>query len=272
MLSNIICLPGSKPCVLLLAGLCLHIFADGRRCPASPRRRLAPRRRDSQRDIPIHPADPGHREEGRGGRGAPRVPVPRRGRRPDLDRAHAGPDARHGPEAPDARDRLLGGGQGHRSGIGLRMSHDADSLAGDYETVRRLAASNFGDAGVFLEHFVQRARHIEVQILGLERREGARRYCRREGLLSPEAQTKGRRAAVRHQRKQRRDGLLQAEAGCLHGSLKVRSKGSLAINAAVQEMQDALLGPTMSQPPHPASRPTTISLPPYSAPGGDQEP
>lgn len=51
-------------------------------------------------------------------------------------------------------------------GIGLRVSHDAESLAGDFESVRRLAASNFGDAGVFLEHFVQRARHIEVQILG----------------------------------------------------------------------------------------------------------
>lgn len=51
-------------------------------------------------------------------------------------------------------------------GIGLRVSHDTESLKEDYESVRRLAASNFGDAGVFLEHFVQRARHIEVQILG----------------------------------------------------------------------------------------------------------
>lgn len=51
-------------------------------------------------------------------------------------------------------------------GIGLRVSHDAESFAEDFESVQRLAASNFGDAGVFLEHFVQRARHIEVQILG----------------------------------------------------------------------------------------------------------
>ena len=41
-----------------------------------------------------------------------------------------------------------------------------ESLVEDFESVRRLAASNFGDAGVFLEHFVQRARHVEVQILG----------------------------------------------------------------------------------------------------------
>ncbi|KKY32537.1 putative urea amidolyase [Diaporthe ampelina] len=51
-------------------------------------------------------------------------------------------------------------------GIGLRVSHDAESLTEDYDSVQRLAASNFGDAGVFLERFVQRARHIEVQILG----------------------------------------------------------------------------------------------------------
>ncbi|KAK7712236.1 hypothetical protein SLS63_012474 [Diaporthe eres] len=51
-------------------------------------------------------------------------------------------------------------------GIGLRVSHDADSLKEDYASVKRLAASNFGDGGVFLERFVLRARHIEVQILG----------------------------------------------------------------------------------------------------------
>ncbi|TLD23108.1 hypothetical protein PspLS_07590 [Pyricularia sp. CBS 133598] len=51
-------------------------------------------------------------------------------------------------------------------GIGLRVSHDAELLKEDYESVQRLAASNFGDAGVFLERFVQRARHIEVQVLG----------------------------------------------------------------------------------------------------------
>jgi len=32
--------------------------------------------------------------------------------------------------------------------------------------VARLGAGNFGDAGVFLERFVPRARHVEVQIFG----------------------------------------------------------------------------------------------------------
>ncbi|KAH7324688.1 urea carboxylase [Stachybotrys elegans] len=51
-------------------------------------------------------------------------------------------------------------------GIGLRVSPNAESLKEDYESVQRLATSNFGDSGVFLERFVERARHIEVQILG----------------------------------------------------------------------------------------------------------
>lgn len=51
-------------------------------------------------------------------------------------------------------------------GIGLRVSHDSKSLVEDFAAVRRLAAANFGDAGVFLERFVERARHVEVQILG----------------------------------------------------------------------------------------------------------
>lgn len=61
-----------------------------------------------------------------------------------------------------------------------------------------------------------------------------------------------------------------------HWSLKVRSKGSLSITAAVEEMQDALLGLSTSQPPHAPSRPPTstvrTSLPTCSAPGGGQEP
>lgn len=32
--------------------------------------------------------------------------------------------------------------------------------------VRRQGKANFGDAGVFVEKYVQRARHIEVQIFG----------------------------------------------------------------------------------------------------------
>ena len=51
-------------------------------------------------------------------------------------------------------------------GIGLRRCDDGPALEEAFESVRRLAEANFGDAGMFVEHFVQRARHVEVQILG----------------------------------------------------------------------------------------------------------
>jgi urea carboxylase len=51
-------------------------------------------------------------------------------------------------------------------GIGLRLCSGPAELAEAFDSVRRLAASHFADAGVFLERFVPRARHVEVQIFG----------------------------------------------------------------------------------------------------------
>jgi urea carboxylase len=51
-------------------------------------------------------------------------------------------------------------------GIGMQQCADDRQLAEAFESVRRLAGSNFSDSGVFLEKFVARARHIEVQIFG----------------------------------------------------------------------------------------------------------
>jgi urea carboxylase len=51
-------------------------------------------------------------------------------------------------------------------GIGMQMCRDAQDLTSAFESVRRLAQSNFSDAGVFLERFISDARHIEVQIFG----------------------------------------------------------------------------------------------------------
>ncbi|KAM0428926.1 hypothetical protein ACHAPT_006726 [Fusarium lateritium] len=51
-------------------------------------------------------------------------------------------------------------------GIGLSHCKDVESLATTFESVKRQATANFGNGGVFLERFVQRARHVEVQILG----------------------------------------------------------------------------------------------------------
>ncbi|MDD2846774.1 MAG: biotin carboxylase N-terminal domain-containing protein, partial [Rhodoferax sp.] len=51
-------------------------------------------------------------------------------------------------------------------GIGMQMCPDAGTLRTGFESVKRLAQSNFSDAGVFLERFISDARHIEVQIFG----------------------------------------------------------------------------------------------------------
>lgn len=51
-------------------------------------------------------------------------------------------------------------------GIGMEVCRSPEELRAAFEKVVRLAKSNFGQAGVFLERFVERARHIEVQIFG----------------------------------------------------------------------------------------------------------
>ena len=51
-------------------------------------------------------------------------------------------------------------------GIGMVLCHNADELAERFSTVSRLAANNFGNAALFLEKYVARARHVEVQIFG----------------------------------------------------------------------------------------------------------
>jgi urea carboxylase len=51
-------------------------------------------------------------------------------------------------------------------GIGMALCRSAAELAAAYETVKRLSQNNFGDASVYLERFVERARHIEVQLFG----------------------------------------------------------------------------------------------------------
>ena len=51
-------------------------------------------------------------------------------------------------------------------GIGMEICRSAEELGAAFEKVVRLARSNFGEAGVFLERFVEKARHIEVQIFG----------------------------------------------------------------------------------------------------------
>ncbi len=51
-------------------------------------------------------------------------------------------------------------------GIGMQLCRSAEELAAAFHTVERLATSNFSQGGVFIEKFVEQARHIEVQIFG----------------------------------------------------------------------------------------------------------
>jgi len=57
----------------------------------------------------------------------------------------------------------MGGG-----GRGMRVVHDPEQLAARLEEAQGEAKSAFGDASVFLEKYLPRARHIEVQILADE--------------------------------------------------------------------------------------------------------
>lgn len=51
-------------------------------------------------------------------------------------------------------------------GIGMQLCDDAASLKAAFDSVQRTAKASFGDARVYLERFVSRARHVEVQIFG----------------------------------------------------------------------------------------------------------
>jgi urea carboxylase len=51
-------------------------------------------------------------------------------------------------------------------GIGMRLIWGEDELAEAFASVQRLSRANFKESGLYLEKYVQAARHIEVQIFG----------------------------------------------------------------------------------------------------------
>ncbi|WP_430600629.1 acetyl-CoA carboxylase biotin carboxylase subunit [Brevibacterium sp. K72] len=51
-------------------------------------------------------------------------------------------------------------------GRGIRLVETQDQLAGTIDIARAEAAAAFGDDSLYLERFVTRARHVEVQVLG----------------------------------------------------------------------------------------------------------
>ena len=56
---------------------------------------------------------------------------------------------------------VAGGG-----GIGMRVVQDESELLGVTESTQGMAERSFGDGTVFLERFVAKARHIEIQVFG----------------------------------------------------------------------------------------------------------
>ncbi|GGN51950.1 urea carboxylase [Actinoplanes campanulatus] len=58
--------------------------------------------------------------------------------------------------------KATGGG----GGIGMQAVFSPRELADAFGRVERMAVASFGSGGVFLERFVQRARHVEVQVFG----------------------------------------------------------------------------------------------------------
>ncbi|MCH3964852.1 MAG: urea carboxylase [Clostridium sp.] len=51
-------------------------------------------------------------------------------------------------------------------GIGMRTCFDEEELKSAYESCSYLARTNFDNAGLFMEKYLQKARHVEVQIFG----------------------------------------------------------------------------------------------------------
>ncbi|TVP56318.1 MAG: urea carboxylase [Halomonadaceae bacterium] len=76
----------------------------------------------------------------------------------DRDQAHTEADSIGYPVMIKS---TAGGG-----GIGMQICKSREELTGAWDTVRRLSANNFSNNGVFLEKYIESARHIEVQVFG----------------------------------------------------------------------------------------------------------
>ncbi|MEM9444907.1 MAG: urea carboxylase [Verrucomicrobiota bacterium] len=51
-------------------------------------------------------------------------------------------------------------------GIGMQIAYNEKELCSAFTSVKRLGEHNFKNAGIFIEKYIERARHIEVQIFG----------------------------------------------------------------------------------------------------------
>lgn len=78
-----------------------------------------------------------------------------------LDEARAAKKAAAEIGYPVMLKSTAGGG-----GIGMCICRNDEELAEGFERIGRLSRNNFKDSGLFLEKYIERARHVEVQIFG----------------------------------------------------------------------------------------------------------
>jgi len=81
-----------------------------------------------------------------------------------LDEAFDGPSVSKEVEAigyPVLVKAAAGGG-----GKGMRLVHQAEDLLAAIESARREATKAFGDGRVFIEKYIERPRHVEIQVMG----------------------------------------------------------------------------------------------------------
>src|SRR3954468_15342400 len=78
-----------------------------------------------------------------------------------LETPRAALEAAHRIGFPVMLKATAGGG-----GIGMRLCHAPADLSESFAAVQRLGKNNFKHAGLYLEKYIQRARHVEVQIFG----------------------------------------------------------------------------------------------------------
>eukprot|EP00884_Botryococcus_braunii_P008295 jgi/Botrbrau1/17467/Bobra.0054s0054.1 len=57
-------------------------------------------------------------------------------------------------------------GHGRGGGIGIYICNSSAEVRSNFASAGRLGEASFGDSGVFVEKYVERAHHIEVQIFG----------------------------------------------------------------------------------------------------------
>jgi acetyl/propionyl-CoA carboxylase alpha subunit len=110
-------------------------------------------------------------------------------------------------------------------GKGMRLIREESELEAAAESASREAQSAFGDGTLFLERFVERPRHIEVQVFG-DGRGGGVHLHERECSLQRRHQKVWEEATAPHLSEKTREGLFAA-ALKLVKAVKYRSAGTL---------------------------------------------